>query len=115
MSKKRFVVSISPEDVMKIVKDRQDADLIHEEFIHITPERGIGTLVFEKYYFRVKNRVALVIIVDNLSDRTDVRTISTGSSEGLFLNFDWGASGNFAESVKEILEDFITEVLEIDD
>ncbi|WP_240985704.1 DUF6054 family protein [Acididesulfobacillus acetoxydans] len=48
----------------------------------------IGTLVFEKYFMRVKNRVVLVVIIDNIYGQTDVRAISTGSSEGMIFNFD---------------------------
>jgi len=41
---------------------------------------------------RVESRVALVVIIDNIFGRTDVRSISTGSSQRAFLKFDWGAA-----------------------
>lgn len=115
MSKQRFIVSLSPEEALQIVKERENADLIHEEYISVIPDKGVGTLIFEKYYFRVKNRVALVVIVDNLSGKTDVRTISTGSSQGIFLNFDWGAANDFSESVKNILQEYITEEITVEE
>lgn len=68
----------------------------------------IGTLIFEKYFMRVKNRVALVVIIDNIYGQTDVRSVSTGSSEGMIFNFDWGAADSFASSVHDILGDYIT-------
>ncbi|WP_374020880.1 DUF6054 family protein [Paenibacillus thiaminolyticus] len=45
--------------------------------------------------------------MNNLYGRTHVRAISTGSSEGLFFNIDWGAASNFTSSVERILEKYI--------
>ncbi|MDR3600461.1 MAG: DUF6054 family protein [Desulfosporosinus sp.] len=39
-----------------------------------------------------------------------MRAISTGSSEGMIFNFDWGAADSFASSVQKVLERFIIEV-----
>lgn len=110
MSIYNFKVSISPREALELVKQNGNADLVHEE-TH-DPGKGIciGTLVFEKYFMRVKNRVALVVIIDNIYGQTDVRAISTGSSEGMIFNFDWGAADSFASSVQKILESFIIEV-----
>lgn len=109
MSKYNFKVNISPKEVLGIVKEKIYADLVHEEIHDLGNEANIGTLVFEKYYMRVKNRVALVVIVDNIKENTDVRVISTGSSEGFIFNFDWGAADDFAYSVKTMLKDYIIE------
>lgn len=92
-----------------LVRDRQDADLVHEEYNELGEGRAIGTLIFEKYYFRTKNRAALIVIIDNLKGVTNVRAIATGSSEGLFFNIDWGAADNFVSSVERILEDYMIE------
>ncbi|HZK57683.1 MAG TPA: DUF6054 family protein [Clostridia bacterium] len=107
MSKYDFRIGISPEEALRLIKESQNADLVHEEFFDLGDGKCIGILVYEKYYFRASNRAALVVIVDNLEGYTGVRSISTGSSQGLFFNFDWGAADNFAESVKNILKDFI--------
>lgn len=100
-------VNILPSEVLKKVKNPIDADLVHEEFHQVDNEKSIGTLIFEKYFFRVKNRIALVIIVDNFSENTNVRIISTASSEGVFFNFDWGASDSFIGQVENVLSDNI--------
>lgn len=57
-----------------------------------------------------QHRAALIVIADNLKGITNVRAISTGSSEGLFFKFDWGAADNFASSVESILADWIVRV-----
>ncbi|MDR3600951.1 MAG: DUF6054 family protein [Desulfosporosinus sp.] len=110
MSINNFKVSISPKEALELVKQNENADLVHEETHDLGNGIYIGTLVFEKYFMRVKNRVALVVIIDNIYGKTDVRAISTGSSEGMIFNFDWGAADSFASSVQKVLERFIIEV-----
>lgn len=107
MGKSNFKVSIPPEEAMNLVKDNENADLVHEEIQDVGDGKQIGTLVFEKYYFRTKNRAALVVILDNFQGNTDVRVIATGSSQGMIFNFDWGASDDFVASVESILQTYI--------
>lgn len=109
MSKYIFKVNITPKDALDLIKKNQSADLVHEEFFDLGDGKFTGTLIFEKYYFRSSNRAALIVIIDNFKGSTEVRSISTGSSESLFFKFDWGASDNFANSVKKALENFIIE------
>lgn len=109
MGKCDFKVSISPVEALSFVRDNEDAELVHEETHDLGDGRYIGTLIFEKYFMRVSSRVALAVIADNINGVTGIRAISTGSSQGLFLNFDWGASDDFAYSVKEILDKYIIE------
>lgn len=102
-----FEVRLSPREAFDIIQDRVNADLVYSEFNSLDHEKATGVLIFEKYFFRVSNRVALVVLIDNLKGDTVVKSISTGSSEGLFLKFDWGASEDFAYSVKDIMEKYI--------
>ncbi|AOY76586.1 DUF6054 family protein [Clostridium formicaceticum] len=107
MSKYNFTVSITPKEALALVKKNQSAELVHEELFDLGEEKFTGTIIFEKYYFRAGNRAALIVIADNLKGKSSVRSIATGSSQGLFFNFDWGASDDFAYSIKNILKDFI--------
>lgn len=109
MSKINFKISISPEEALEIVKQNHDAELVHEELLGIGEGKFVGTLIFEKYYFRTSNRAALIMICDNINGTTEVRSVGTGSSQGLIFNFDWGAADEFAHSVKEILEKYVIE------
>lgn len=109
MSEYKFNVDISPLQVVEIMKKEQSADLVYEEMNNISDNKYIGILVFEKYFFRTKNRAALVVITDNFKVNTEVRAIATGSSQGVLFNFDWGAADDFAYSVKEILSQYILE------
>lgn len=105
MSKSEFQVRLTPEEALIKVRDSLNADLVHEEYHDLGGGKGIGTLIFEKYYFRTSNRAALTVIFDNLRGVTDVRAIATGSSEGLFFNLDWGAGDDFVNGVYAALED----------
>ncbi|SEC04210.1 DUF6054 family protein [Paenibacillus sp. GP183] len=109
MSKISFNVSIAPLEALDFVKDNQNADLVHEEYNVVGQDKLIGTQIYEKYYFRSKNRAALIVIIDNLKGPTNVRAIATGSSEGLIFNFDWGAADNLVTSIEKILGEYIIE------
>lgn len=104
-----FKVRINPEEALNLVKQNENADLMHEEINDLGNGRFIGTLIFEKYFMRVKNRAALVVIADNIKGVTDVRAVATGSSQGIIFNFDWGASDDFAYGVEDILREYIIE------
>lgn len=109
MSQCSFNVSLMPLEAMNNVKDREDADLVYEEFHDVGNEKYYGTLIFEKYFMRAGNRAALVVLVNNLNGKTAVTSVATGSSEGILFNFDWGAADDFANSVRDILEEYIVE------
>lgn len=109
MSKYVFNVSISPEEAYDLIKQEENAELIDEELIELKDGSYIGTLIFEKYYFRTSNRAALIVVVDNINGKTRVKSIATGSSQGLIFNFDWGAADNFAGSIKDILSKYIVD------
>ncbi|QNO14182.1 hypothetical protein HYG86_05050 [Alkalicella caledoniensis] len=109
MSKINFKITISPKEALELVKQNHNAELVHEELLDVGEGKFVGTLIFEKYYFRTSNRAALIMICDNISGTTEVRSVGTGSSQGLIFNFDWGAADEFAHSVKEILNEYVIE------
>lgn len=107
MSEICFQVNLSPRDALNTLIREEDADLIHKELKNLTDGHSFGVLVFEKYFMRVKNKAALVVIADDTSGTTDIRAIATGSSESVLFNLDWGAADDFASSVKDILKKYI--------
>lgn len=107
MSKCRLTVSLTPSEVMDKIKGQEGADLVYEEFHDIGEGKYCGTLIFEKYFVRVSNRAALIVLINNLDGTTQVTSIATGSSQGIIFNFDWGAANSFAGSIKNILENYI--------
>ncbi|NQS76794.1 MAG: hypothetical protein HQP61_10255 [Peptococcaceae bacterium] len=112
MSKLAFKVNITPAEALGKVKDHhlsEGNELIHEELYDLGEGKAIGTLVFQKYYFRAGNRAALVVIADNLKGYNEVRSIATGSSQGAIFNFDWGAADDYAASTKKALKAHVLE------
>lgn len=107
MSKDNFKVSLDALTTLETIKNGQDSELVHEEILDVENGKMVATLIFEKYFIRAKNRAALVVILDNLENYTDLRVISTGSSQGMIFNFDWGAADSFVNSVRRSLEGYI--------
>jgi hypothetical protein len=64
-------------------------------------------MVFEKYFYRVSNRLTMTVIIDNFEGRTRVHCVSGGGSQGVFFRFDWGSSDSFARSAYRALQNYI--------
>jgi hypothetical protein len=109
MSQCSFIVNLTPAVTIDKIKEDENAELVYEEFHDIGNGKYYGTLIFEKYFMRVSNRVALIVLINNLNGETQVTSVATGSSQGMIFNFDWGAADDFADSVRNILEDYIIE------
>ncbi len=66
-------------------------------------DRYVAVLVYQHYFARVGNQVALVVMISGTGSQTTVKTVSCGASRGFFDFFDWGASYDFAEEPIEYL------------
>lgn len=95
---------LTPREALEAV-DRSvgRTEKIHDEF-HDLGEFQSGMLVYEQYFSRVSNRIALIVTAENFTGQTRVRIIATGSSQGLVFNLDWGAAGAYVDEVLRILE-----------
>jgi len=104
-----FNISLQPMEALSLIKDElsQSTELIHEEFNEISANLCIGTLIYERYFFRSGNQAGLVVIIDNLHGVTNVRLIALAASNSLVFKIDWGASKSFAASVEKILSRYI--------
>ena len=67
-------------------------------------DQYVAILVYQHYFSRVGNQVALVVIIWGGPQRCTVKSISCGASRGLFGLFDWGASHDFASEPMGYLE-----------
>lgn len=95
---------LTPREALEAV-DRNvgRTEKVHDEF-HDSSEIQSGIVVYEQYFSRVSNRIALVVTAENFNGETRVRIIATGSSQGLIFNLDWGAAGAYVDEVLRILE-----------
>jgi hypothetical protein len=104
-----FNISLSPGEALSLIKSELPAqtELIHEELNDAGDNRFIGTLIYERYFFRSGNQAGLIVIIDNLNGETNVRLIAVGSSNSLVFKIDWGAGRSFATSVEKLLAPYI--------
>lgn len=90
-----FCVSLSLEEtVLKInnaVSVSVSGSLIDNYSVTAPNGKKCTVLVYEKYYFRVKNYVTLTVVLDNFDGKTRVHMVGSGGGNG-FLNLDFGAS-----------------------
>ena len=56
---------------------------------------------------RNSSRAGLTVSINDFEGVTKIASISSGSSQGLLLNFDWGAGDEFADSVRNVFSRYI--------
>ena len=100
---RELTTSATPAEVLHAV----DGQIGHTERVHTEEHRtSAGTMtiaVYEQYFARVKNRIALMILADDFKGPTGVRIIATGASQGMIFNLDWGAAGAYASEAEHII------------
>ncbi|MFS0782790.1 DUF6054 family protein [Bacillus sp. 1P06AnD] len=109
MAKLEFNVNLSPLDAQAKLTEQERivGKLVHLEYVPLVNGKEITISVFERYFIRVSNRAALTVICNNQDGVTNVKMITTGSSEGMVFHFDWGASKSYVNEAAQILEHYI--------
>ncbi len=102
-----FFVSLDVQNTINVINEAVVKGSITGECIDhygVSAPQGGGfvVLVYEKHYYRAGNRLTLTVVIDDLTGRTRVHSISGGGGEGIF-RFDWGASKNFSNVVANAL------------
>ena len=105
-------VSVDPATAANIVSNyivgrSISGELIDDYVLHHTGGGTCRVMVFEKYFYRVSNRLTLTVTIDNFEGRTRVHCVSGGGGQGVFFRFDWGSSDSFARSAYRALQDYI--------
>ncbi|MGJ8729868.1 DUF6054 family protein [Listeria aquatica] len=104
MPSRRYIVKSSVEETMDMIKLSQATSTpVFEEIRDFGEGKKLATLAYEKYYFRASNRAALFITINNFHGESEVTAISTGSSDNLIFNIDWGAANSYIRSVQKVL------------
>ncbi|WP_088808786.1 MULTISPECIES: DUF6054 family protein [Listeria] len=115
MPSHRYVVKSSVEETMDMIKLSQSTSTpIFDEIRTFGDGKKLATLAYERYFFRASNRAALFITIHNFHGDSEVTAISTGSSDNLIFNFDWGAANNYIKSVKKALSPVLISETKID-
>lgn len=72
-----------------------------------TGDYEVFVFVLEKYFMRTSNRASMTVIIDNFEGTTKVHAVASGSAEGVFFRFDWGAGNSCANSIEQTLAEHI--------
>lgn len=67
----------------------------------------VRVLVFEKWYYRVSNRLLLTVTLDDVTGQTRCHVAAGGGGESVFWKFDWFAGDDFADVVWNALAPYV--------
>jgi hypothetical protein len=58
----------------------------------------LAVMYFEQYFMRVQNQASLLVLIESTGEQTSrLKSVSCGTSQGMFFKIDWGAADAFAE------------------
>jgi hypothetical protein len=90
----------------EIVDGSISGELLDDYTINYENGHMSRILLFEKYYYRVGNRLTLTVVLDNADGKTRIHSVSGGGGNGALFSFDWGASESFADAAINALEEY---------
>lgn len=93
--------------VHKALKDGMaHVELVSEDVYRSADgEAYIAVLLYQQYFMRVGNQLALMLLISGDSHRTKVKSVACGSSNDWLLSLDMGAAGDFAAEPINLLRD----------
>lgn len=110
MDIREFNVSLTPEEAADLIEEAivewSISGTLVDRYQRVIGEKEVLVLVLEKYYARTSNRCSVTVTLDNFEETTQVRAASSGSSEGVFFRFDWGAGADFVDRIEGALRDY---------
>ena len=106
-----FFVSLSMEDAAEkirfAVEDNSISGELQDDYTVTAGEHTVRVMAFEKYFYRVQNRLLLTVTLDDAAGRTRVHSVAGGGGTGILFRFDWFAGDDFTEAPKKALEKYI--------
>jgi len=60
-------------------------------------------MVYEKYYYRSRNRASMTVLLVGDEHETHADIISSGGGQGVFLRWSWGTEQSFVNQVKQLM------------
>ena len=106
-----FFVSLPLSEAAEIIFRKIEEESVTGELLDdysLTPEGGhVRILTFEKWFYRVSNRLILTVILDDLTGRTRIHAVSGGGGTSALWKFDWFAGEAFADLPYKAMEDYL--------
>lgn len=104
-------VSISPQETEKLITETIVNGSITGELIDSYTRdaqngTSVTTLVFDKHYYRVGNRLTLTITIDDFEGKTHIHAVGGGGGEALF-RWDAGAAESFEDCIYDAIYKYI--------
>ena len=106
-----FFVSLPlPEAAARIRRRIEDSSATGELLDDYTvsgADGAVRVLTFEKWFYRVGNRLVLTATLDDLTGPTRVHVVAGGGGASAWWKFDWFAGESFADEPYRALEEFL--------
>lgn len=109
MKKVEFKVNLTPRQTMAYIRENKRDNLLYDQTKEIGDGRIVSTLIYDKYFIRLSNRVTLLIMIDDINGFTNVSAVATGSSKGSIVKYDLGAKETYINSLKNLLQKYIVD------
>lgn len=106
-----FFVSLSLPEAADIICTQVEEGSYTGELLDdyaVSCEGGVvRILTFEKWFYRVGNRLVLTVTLDDLTGRTRIHVVAGGGGESVWWKFDWFAGADFADEPYRAVEEFL--------
>lgn len=104
-------INASAQEVHQVLRDGMShVELVSEDVLRVPDgapggETYVAVLLYQHYFMRVGNQVALMLLVSGDSQMAKVKSVACGSSNDPLLGIDLGAAGDFASEPINLLKD----------
>ena len=106
-----FFVSLSLPEAAEIIRKQVEDESVTGELLDdytVSTEVGVlRNLIFEKWFYRVGNRLVMTVTLDDLTGRTRIHVVSGGGGESVWWKFDWFAGESFADEPYNAMENYL--------
>jgi hypothetical protein len=105
-----FFVSLPLQEAAEIIRREVESESVTGELLddyELSKEDGsVRILTFEKWFYRVGNRLVLTVTLDDLTGRTRIHVVSGGGGTSVWWKFDWFAGEDFADLPYKAMESY---------
>ena len=106
-----FLVSLSLPEAAELIRKRVEDESVTGELLDdytVSAEGGtVRILTFEKWFYRVGNRLVMTVTMDDVTGRTRIHVVSGGGGESAWWKFDWFAAESFADVPYHAMESYL--------
>jgi len=100
-------IDAGAQEVLKVLREGMaHIELVSEDtFQGQRDDTYIAVLLYQHYFMRVGNQLALMLLVSGDSQSARVKSVACASSRDMVLSFDMGAAGDFATEPINLLRE----------